>query len=86
VSEMIQYQLGNVVKGADIIETHERLISVDMELTQAIMTLRTSDRMFNLDAAEKDERISVKLLVQAYKENRAKIEHLQKLSFEVVAF
>jgi hypothetical protein len=83
---MVQYQLGNVVRGADIIETYELLISVDMQLTQAIMALRTTDRVFNLDAAEKDERIAIKLLVQAYKENRAKIEHLQKLSFEVVAF
>lgn len=82
--ELEGFEVGKVVQGRDIIDTYVLLTLTEKELKSAIESIR--DQSFSPIDAEKDTRVSVKLLLAAYKANDAKLVRIRKLSLEVLSF
>jgi hypothetical protein len=82
--EKEQFAVGTVIQGRDLIDTYVLLTVREKDLVHAIENLR--GQTFELRDAEKDERMSVQLLVDAYKANQAKLQGLRVLPLEILSF
>lgn len=84
-ADMVELDIGKVTTGRALIELYKELSETDIQLQAAITSVR-NDRGFDIKAVEKDERVAVKLLLHAYKHNKVKIQELESLSLQIIAF